>query len=80
MKNATLQNRDWIMLNTLKPHRHKQEQLEKKRPKWNKLTWTWMFTRLDKQTPEVSFVLEMFELLDKLHAEHNLDLAFLFWF
>lgn len=39
-----------------------------------------MFTRLDKQTPEVSFVLEMFELLDKLHAEHNLDLAFLFWF
>lgn len=30
MKTATLQNRDWIMLNTLKPHRHKQEQLEKK--------------------------------------------------
>lgn len=33
-----------------------------------------MFTRLDKHTPKVSFVLL------KLHPKHNLNLAFSFWF
>lgn len=52
------------MLHTLKPHRHKQEQSGKKRPKPNKLTWIRVFTCLDRHTLEVSFVVEIFELLD----------------
>lgn len=73
MKPATLQSHDWIRLHTLKPDRHKEGQREE-RPQQNKLTWTWMLTRLDKQNPRVSFVLL------KLHPKHNLNLAFSFWF
>lgn len=39
-----------------------------------------MFTRLDKQTPKAASVRAVFELFNKLHPEHNLDLAFSFQF
>lgn len=78
MKPATSQSHHKMMLHTLKPHRHKQE----KRPKRNKLTWIRVFTRLDKHTLEVSFVVEIFELLDLSYTLSIILVMFYFsvWF
>lgn len=61
------------MLHTLKPHRHKQEQSGKKRPKRNKLTWIRVFTCLDKHTLRLFCRRNLWIAWFKLHPEHYLD-------